>query len=68
MKMRVLTPYELSMMTRPELEAMLCRIAKELPRLPVNSPELRAAHANLQAIRRKLASPQPRPGGFSPRP
>lgn len=61
--MRVLTPYELSMMTRPELDAMLRRIASDLPHLPEGSADLRAAHANLQAIRRAL---MPRPGG--PRP
>jgi transketolase len=58
--MRVLTPYELSMMTRPALIAMLQRIASELPHLPEGSADLRAAHANLQAIRRALAR---RPGG-----
>jgi hypothetical protein len=62
-KMRVLTPYELSMMTRPELNAMLCQIAAQVPHLPANSAQLRIAHANLQAIRRAML---PRPGG--PRP
>jgi hypothetical protein len=57
--MRVLTPYELSMMTRPALETMLQHIAKELPYLPANSAELRTAHANLQAIRRALSMPRP---------
>jgi hypothetical protein len=61
--MRVLTPYELAMMTRTELDAMFRRIAAELALLPEGSAELRAAHANLQAIRLRLA---PRPGG--PRP
>jgi len=63
-KMRVLTPYELAQMSRPELDAMLRRIAAELPLLPEGSATLRAAHANLQAIRKALA---PRPG-FGPRP
>ncbi len=58
--MRVLTPYELSTMTRPELDAMLRRIAAELPALPAGSADLRIAHVNLQALRRALA---PRPGG-----
>ena len=58
--MRMLTPYELSMMTRPELDAMLRRIAQELTNLPEGSADLRAAHVNLQNIRRALA---PRPGG-----
>lgn len=64
--MRVLTPYELSMMTRAELVALLCRIAQELPHLAEGSAELRAAHANLQAIRKALAPPRPR--SFGPRP
>lgn len=64
--MRVLTPFELSMMTRAELDALLCRIAQELPHLAEGSAALRAAHANLQAIRRALAAP--RPGSFGPRP
>jgi hypothetical protein len=58
--MRVLTPYELSTMTRPEMNAMLARIAADLPMLPIGSPELRIAHVNLQALRRALA---PRPSG-----
>ena len=61
--MRVLTRYELSTMTRPEMNAMLARIAAELPMMPLGSPDLRVAHMNLQALRRALA---PRPGG--PRP
>lgn len=64
--MRVLTPYELATMTKPELEATLQRIAQELPLLPEGSAALRAAHVNLNAIRRSLSSP--RPGGFGPRP
>ena len=50
-------------MTRPELNAMLRGIASRLPDLKEGSPELRAAHINLQAIRRALA-PTP---GFGPR-
>jgi hypothetical protein len=65
--MRVLTPDELAMMTRTELDAMLRHIAQQLPYLPVNSPELRTAQANLQAIRRQLTAP-PRPNGLGPRP
>jgi hypothetical protein len=61
--MRVLTPYELAQMSRPELDGMLQRIAAELPHLAEGSAELRAAHANLQGIRRALA---PKPG-FGPR-
>jgi hypothetical protein len=64
--MRVLTPYELATMTRPELEATLRRIAQELPTLPEGSSDLRAAHVNQQAIRRALAAP--RPGGYGARP
>ena len=64
--MRVLNPYELATMTRPELEAALRRIAQELPTLAEDSPDLRAAHVNQQAIRRALAGP--RPGSFGPRP
>lgn len=58
--MRVLTAYELSTMTRPEMNAMLARIAADLPMLPIGSPELRIAHVNLQAPRRALA---PKPSG-----
>lgn len=55
--MRVLTPGELSRMTKPELMALLRRIATELPTLREGSNELRAAHANLMNIRRALARP-----------
>jgi len=41
--------------TRTELSALLRRIAGELPNLPEGSIELRAAHPNLQNIRRALA-------------
>jgi hypothetical protein len=43
---------------------MLRRIAAELPHVAEGSAELRAAHANLQSIRRALAPKL----GFSPRP
>jgi hypothetical protein len=66
MKMRVLTPYELATMTRPELEATLHRLAQELPLLAEGSAALRAAHVNLNAIRRALSGP--RPSGFGSRP
>lgn len=61
--MRVLTQGEIARMTRPELNAMLQRIAARLPELQEGSPELRAAHINLQSIRRALA-PTP---SFGPR-
>jgi hypothetical protein len=47
--------------TRAELTVMLRRIAGELPILPEGSAELRAAHTNLQNIRRTLARPEFRP-------
>jgi hypothetical protein len=62
--MRVLTQYELSRMTRTELNATLRSIAEQLPRLPAGSAELRTAHTNLQNIRRALTPPQP---GIGPR-
>ncbi len=55
--MRVLTPGELSRMTRPELMALLRRIATDLPAMREDSHELRDAHANLVNIRRALARP-----------
>jgi hypothetical protein len=61
--MRVLTQGELMRATRTELSALLRRIASELPNLPEGSPELRAANANLQNIRRALARPDFRPPG-----
>jgi hypothetical protein len=61
--MRVLTQTELNRMSRPELAALLHKIAAMLPDLPEGSQELRSAHANLQNIRRALA---PKPG-FGPR-
>lgn len=61
--MRVLTQGELMRATRTELSALLRRIAGELPNLPEGSRELRAAHANLQNIRRALARPDFRPPG-----
>lgn len=62
--MRVLTPGELSRMTRTELTALLRRIATDLPTMREGSHELRDAHANLMNIRRALA----RPTGPAPRP
>jgi hypothetical protein len=59
--MRVMSQTELARCTRGELNAILRIIASELPRLAENSAELRAAHANLQAIRRLLARPEFRP-------
>lgn len=61
--MRVLTQGEIARMTRPELMTTLKRIAERLPDLKEGSPELKAAHINLQNIRRALA---PKPG-FGPR-
>lgn len=61
--MRVLTPYDLARMTRSDLDAMLRHITQLVPTLPAGSADWRAAHANLQAIRRVLTA---RPGG--PRP
>jgi transketolase len=60
--MRVLTQGELMRATRTELNVLLRRIASELPNLPEGSAELRAAHSNLQNIRRALARPDFRPG------
>jgi hypothetical protein len=59
---RVLTEGELMRATRTELSALLRRIAGEPPNLPEGSRELRAAHANLQNIRRALARPRLRSG------
>jgi hypothetical protein len=59
--MRVLTQGELMRATRTELAVMLRRIAGELPLLQEGSAELRAAHTNLQNIRRALAGPELRP-------
>jgi hypothetical protein len=61
-EMRVMSQTELARCTRGELNTLLRAIASELPRLAENSAELRAAHANLQSIRRLLARPdfQPR--------
>jgi hypothetical protein len=49
-------------LTRTKLSALLRRIAGELLNLPEGSAELRAAHANLQNIRRALARPDFRRG------
>jgi hypothetical protein len=56
--MRVISQSELLRATRPELHAMLTRIAAELPALPEGSHELRIAHHNLHNIRQALARPQ----------
>lgn len=55
--MRILSQRELLRLTRGELSVLLHRIAAELPQLAEGSSELRAAHANLQNIRRALAGP-----------
>ena len=59
--MRVLSQAEIARLTKTELHALLRVIAGELPRLPENSPELRAAHFNLRNIRLALARPEYRP-------
>lgn len=59
--MRVMSQTELARCTKAELHMLLRTIASELPRLAENSAELRAAHANLQTIRRLLARPEFRP-------
>ncbi len=59
--MRVISQSELLRATRPELHAMLRRIAAELPALLEGSHELRIAHLNLHNIRRALARPDFRP-------
>src|ERR1700730_18604265 len=56
--MRGLSRGELSRCTRPELAALLRRIAAELPRLAEGPRELRNAHITLQNIRRALARPE----------
>jgi len=61
--MRAMTQGELARMSRPELEALLARIAAELPVLAEGSHELRIAHYNLRLIRTAL-TPKP---GFGPR-
>jgi hypothetical protein len=53
--MRVLSQSELNRCTKGELQALMCEIVRELPRLPEDSPKLRAAHFNLQNIRRAIA-------------
>lgn len=60
--MRILSLAELSRLSKPELHVLLRTIAMELPHLREGSPELRAAHQNLLAIRSALARPD-----FSPR-
>lgn len=59
--MRVLSQTELMRCTKPELAALLRRIAAMLPEFPEGSIELRNAHTNLQNIRRALARPAPGP-------
>ena len=59
--MRTLSLAELSRLSKPELLVLLRTIAAELPRLREGSPELRAAHQNLLAIRKALTRPCPRP-------
>lgn len=56
--MRVMSQTELARCTKTELHMLLRVIASELPRLQENSAELRAAHANLQTIRKLLARPE----------
>ena len=54
--MRILSQAELARLTKRELHILLHAIASELPHLPEHSPELRAAHFNLQNIRRAVAA------------
>jgi hypothetical protein len=58
--MRVMSQIELARCTKDELYA-LNAIVSELPHLAEGSADLRAAHANLQAIRRMIARPEFRP-------
>lgn len=53
--MRVLTQTELNRLTRGELLALLLKIAQMLPDLADGSDQLRAAHVNLQSIRKALS-------------
>ena len=59
--MRVISQKELLAATKHELNAMLRRIAADLPSLPEGSHELRIAHYNLHNIRVALARPDFRP-------
>jgi hypothetical protein len=59
--MRVMSQSELLRLSRAELNVLLHKIACDLPHLPASSAELRNAHANLQNIRRALATPEFRP-------
>jgi hypothetical protein len=61
-KMRILSLAELSRLSKPELLVLLRTIAAQLPHLREGSPELRAAHQNLLAIRTALARPACKPG------
>jgi hypothetical protein len=56
--MRMMSQIELARCTKSELHALLNIIVSELPRLAEGSAELRAAHANLQLIRRLIARPE----------
>jgi hypothetical protein len=58
--MRVMSQIELAR-SKGELYALARAIVSELPRFAEGSPELRAAHANLQLIRRLIARPEFRP-------
>jgi len=60
--MRVLSQTELARPTKRELHILLHNIASELPHLPEYSPELHAAHFNLQNIRRVIAALVFQPG------
>lgn len=62
-KTRALNETELMRRTKPELAALLRRIAAELPKFPEGSVEPRNAHSNLHITRRALARP-----GIGPRP
>ena len=59
--MRVLTQGKLNRFTKPQLFALLRRIAGDLADLKEGSAQLRNAHINLQNIRRALAKPDFRP-------
>jgi hypothetical protein len=59
--MRVLSQSELLRCTKPELAALLRKIAAMLPEFAEGSIELRNAHSNLQNVRRALARPDPGP-------
>ena len=56
--MGVLSQAEVARLTKTELHALPRVIASEQPRLPDNSPGLRAARFNLRNIRIALARPE----------